>query len=424
MEGRMRRNATAFTMIIFVIFLQVTAIEAIGFDLVVKGTDDPKKDVSAVQQAVEQGGSILLKGTFNFGEKGKIEIINDVAIHGEKDAEGGATTKIVGGLWSFHSPLPKDLPPTGKAPKITIQNIHFEGALWAPISLPYCSGADIRSVKVTNVKPIDNKTPYFGKEGIHRQQGIIFYPPYTLPKEYGEYQPGLITGNIIIADNFIDLINPIPEKTVAQGILVVGGTGANIQILRNRVLNSSRNAIEVIDNYPGPDGEGLVLIQGNEIMAPDKGLSLPSPSTPNGIVAGWFINLASASDQALGKRIIVTGNKIETRGASSLGIIVISDGPTIASNVIQLNGGEKARGILHYNSHATITNNKIIGLGSAGIILTPWKSFKANKNTLIDNEFPNFNAVEANVILKGSDNIVIGECGKIMDSGKTNLILK
>ena len=418
----MRKNTTAI--VIFMIFLQAAAANAIGSDLVVKGSDNPKTDVSAVQKAVDQGRSILLKGTFNFGEKGKIEITKDVAICGEKDAQGAPSTKIVGGLWPFHSPLPADLPPTRTAPKITIQHIHFDGALWAPISLPFCSGADIRSVKITNVKPIDNKMPYFGKEGIHRQQGIIFYPPYTLPKEYGKYQPGLITGNIIIADNFIDLNNQMPEKTVAQGILVVGGTGARIQILRNRVLNSSRNAIEAIDNYPGPDGEGIVIIQGNEIITPEKGISLPSPSTPNGIVAGWFINLAGASVPGLRHGIIVTGNQIETRGDSSLGVIVISDGPTIASNVIRLNGGKKARGILHFNSHATITNNQIEGLGTAGIILTPWKAFKGNKNILIDNDFSNFNGDEANMLLRGSDNIIVGECGKIMDGGKSNLILK
>ena len=420
----MKKKSTIFSIIIFMICLQATVINAAKFDLVIKGMGDPKADVKSVQKAVDQGGSILLKGTFNFGEKGKIEIIKDTIIHGEKDSEGAPATKIIGGLWSFHSPLPTQLPPTEPAPKITIHNIHFEGALWAPISLPYCAGADIRNNKINNVQPIDNKMPYFGKEGIHRQQGIIFYPPYTLPKEYGTYQPGLISGNIIVADNFIDLSNHIPEKTIAQGILVVGATGANIQILRNRVSNSSRNSIEVIDNYPGPNGEGMTIIQGNNIVTSEKGISLPSPSTPNGIVAGWFINLSGASDPALRNKIIVTGNQIETRGDTSLGILVISDGPTIVSNVIILNGGEKAKGILHFNSHATITNNRIEGSGMTGVMLTPWKSFKGSQNTLIENDFSKFNAVIANILFNGSDNIAVGECGKVIDNEKTNLVLK
>ncbi len=224
----MMKKSTIYPILIFVICLQTTVIHARKFDLVINGMGDPKADVKAVQKAVDRGGSILLKGSFDFGEKGKIEIKKDISIYGEKDAKGAPTTKIIGGLWSFHSPLPTQLPPAGQGPKITIHNIHFEGALWASISLPYIAGADIRNNKITNVKPIDNKIPYFGKDGIHRQQGIIFYPPYTLPKEYGKYQPGLISGNIIIADNLIDLSNEIPEKTgfLAQGILVVGATRA------------------------------------------------------------------------------------------------------------------------------------------------------------------------------------------------------
>lgn len=98
-------------------------------------------------------------------------------------------------------------------------------------------------------------------------------------------------------------------------------------------------------------------------------------------------------------KIIVTGNQIETKGDTSLGIIVISNGATIASNTIHLNGGEKAKGILHFNSHATITNNRIDGSGMAGVMLTPWKAFKGNQNTIIDNDYSGFNAVVANMLL-------------------------
>ena len=419
----MKKLSIIFSIVILINCLQGTVINAAKFDLVIKGMGDPKADVRAVQKAVDQGGAILLKGAFNFGEKGKIEIRKDAIIHGEKDAEGTPATKIIGGLWSFHSPLPAQLPPTEPGPKITINNIHFEGALWAPISLPYCAGADIRNIKITNVQPIDNKMPYYGKEGIHRQQGIIFYPPYELPSSAAKYQPGLISGDIIVADNHIDLNNPIPEKTVAQGILVVGSTGANIQILRNQIVNSSRNSIESIDNYPGPNGEGVTVIQGNRIVTAQNGIALPSPSTPNGIVAGWFLDLSGASDPARRSRIIVSGNQIQIRGDTSIGILVFSDGAVIASNHLVINGGEKARGILHFNSYAVITHNSFEGSGLAGVMLMPWKTFQGDQNTLINNDFSNLKANAANMLLNSPDNTIIGECGKLIDKDRMNLIL-
>jgi hypothetical protein len=420
----MNAKAVFFSIVLFLFCLQAIVCEASKYDLVVKGTGDPEIDVQSVQKAVDQGGTILLKGTFGFGEKGRIEITKNTIIQGEIDAKGAPVTKIVGGLWSFHSPLPTQLPPTKPGPRITIHNLHFEGALWSPVSLSYCAGAVIRNCKITNVQPIDNKRPYFGKDGIHRQQGIIFYPPYSLPEKSGKYLSGLISGDIIVADNFIDLNNQIPEKTVAQGILIAGGTGAGIQVLGNRVVNSCRNSIEVIDNYPGPNGEGFVVIQGNEIITAEKGISLPSPSTPNGIVAGWFINLKGASDPAIRMTFLVSGNQIETRGDTSLGILVISDSPTIDSNIIRMRGGKKARGILHFNSHATIAHNSIEGLGLAGVMATPWKAFKGNRNILINNDFSRFDAAKADLLLHGSDNIVVGGYGKVMDNGNANLVLK
>ena len=419
----MKINPTKFLVIILLLGLQASVIHAVPYDIVIEGKGEPKLDVLAVQKAVDQGGTILLKGMFNFGEKGRVNITKDIVIYGEANEKGIPTTQIVGGSWSFHSPIPTQLPPPGPGPKITIRNIHFSGALWAPISLSYCNGVEIRNNIITNVLPYDNKKPYFGKDGIHRQQGIIFYPPYTLPKEHGTYLPGLITGIIVVAGNAIDLNNTIPTLTVAQGILVVGTTGANIQILKNRVSNSCRNSIEVIDNYPGPSGEGSTIIQGNTIITAKKGIPLPSPSTPNGIVAGWFLDQSGAADPARRNRIIAAGNAIETRGETSIGIIVISDGAVITSNQIHLNGKENAKGILHFNSYGTISYNKFKGRGLAGVILRPWKAFSGNENTLINNDFSLLEPTKANILIRSSDNVVIGKYSKILNHGKTNLIL-
>ena len=71
----MNKKTTIFFVVLFMISLQATVINAAQFDLVITGSNDPKSDVNAVQKAVDQGGSILLLGTFNFGEKGKIVLV-------------------------------------------------------------------------------------------------------------------------------------------------------------------------------------------------------------------------------------------------------------------------------------------------------------------------------------------------------------
>ena len=51
-----------------------------SFDSIVTGQSDSAQDVQAVQGAVDKGGAVLLKGTFDFGPKGKVTIKNDVAV--------------------------------------------------------------------------------------------------------------------------------------------------------------------------------------------------------------------------------------------------------------------------------------------------------------------------------------------------------
>ena len=75
-----------------------------AYDSIVTGNGNPELDVKAVQEAVDKGGSILLKGIFNFGEKGRVNIKNDIDIMGEINNKGEPITKISGGFWTFHSP--------------------------------------------------------------------------------------------------------------------------------------------------------------------------------------------------------------------------------------------------------------------------------------------------------------------------------
>jgi hypothetical protein len=49
---------------------------------VITGKNNEEFDVKAVQEAVDKGGSVLLKGTYNFGQKGRVNIKNDTEVIG------------------------------------------------------------------------------------------------------------------------------------------------------------------------------------------------------------------------------------------------------------------------------------------------------------------------------------------------------
>ena len=399
-----------------------SSIMAVQYDSVVTGKGDPDSDIMAVQKAVDQGGSVLLKGTFDFGKDGKVKISKDVNINGEIDAQGAPVTKIQGGFWTFQSTLPEQLPPLAPGPKIGIKGIHFEGALWSPISLPYCGGAEILNNKITKVKPVPMTV--FGKEGMYQHEGIALVPLFALPKEHQKYQPGAITGTIMIADNDIDLSNDIPEKTMAQGVLIIGATAANTQILRNRVVNCSKNSLESLDNYPGENGSGMTIFKENVIVTADKGIPLPTPAAPNGIVAGWFLDMTGATDPARLTKIVATDNQIETRGDMSNGIVIFSDGAIITSNHILLKGGPGAIGVFHGTSDSVIANNKIEGTGTSAVMLRAFAKLKPRRNVVFGNDFTLFKASMADVFLGGSGNLVLKKNGKIVDEGQMNLIMK
>lgn len=106
--GEMKNTRIKFVVLSITIFLSflITASKLYAYDSVVTGKNNAEIDVKAVQEAVKKGGTVLLKGKFNFGEKGQVKIINDIEVIGEFDDKGSHTTKIIGGFWSFHSPLP------------------------------------------------------------------------------------------------------------------------------------------------------------------------------------------------------------------------------------------------------------------------------------------------------------------------------
>jgi hypothetical protein len=413
----MKKMVLAFLLSLIVLASSVS----VQAQITVVGQNNPAVDIQAVQRAVDQGGTINLKGTFDFGNEGRVNITKDVKIIGETDNRGTPITKIKGGFWTFHSPLPAQLPPTAPGPKIAIQSIHFDGALGSVIHLAYSSGAAITGNKMTNIRPKASDSPIFGKTGLNFQHGIFCGTPYAQQFATRKYIPDAFNGPLTITDNDIDMTNDVPTKTMAQGVMVIWTTGVNAQIQRNSVINCSRNSIETIDNYLGKDGSGMIVIKDNKIVTSIEGIPVP---TPLGILVGWFLDISGGLDPQRNPKYFIVNNAIRTRGKTSVGIVVFSDGAVVVNNAILSEGAEAASlGIL--SSDGYIAYNRMEGVSSRpAVMVRPWVPLKGSKNVFVDNDLRRFKSSAADVVFDKDtcNNFFIGPSCKVGNLGSNNSI--
>jgi hypothetical protein len=410
----------ALIMIVLLSFL-VAADTLSAYDSVVTGKNNAENDVKTVQEAVDKGGTVLLKGTFNFGQKGRVNIKNDIEISGESDSKGKPLTKIMGGFWTFHSPLPTtELPLPGPGPKMKIKNIHFDGATWSPLHFSYTSGAEISGNRITNVQPYAVPIKWPGGDKLLVSAGALLGNRFAHREKI---LPGAVTGNLFFNNNKVDLKCKNPEITMGQGVFFLWTWGATIEIKGNTIRNVSRNSIESLDNYLDEEGRGSVLVAENNIVAPAVGIPFPSPSTPNGIVVGWFIDMTGGSDPSRNSKITVIRNYVQTNGETSAGIFSLADGTAILGNRFELRGGSKSKGIAQLGSNGFIARNKIDGTGAFALQAVPFKAFKGSGNTFAWNDVREFKASSGDFLAVGNKNTLVGAKYKVVDKGKANKIL-
>jgi hypothetical protein len=421
--GKMKNIKMKFVVLSISVLLTflIAAGTLYAYDSVVTGKNNAENDIKAVQEAVDKGGTVLLKGVFNFGQKGRVNIKNDIEISGESDSKGNPLTKIMGGFWTFHSPLPSTEPPLpGPGPKMKIRNIHFDGAVWTPMHFPHTSGAEISGNKITNVHPFPIPLKWPGGEKLLVSAGALLGTRFAHKEKI---LPGAVTGNLIVNDNNIDLRCKNPKMTMGQGVFFLWTWGATIEIKGNRIRNVSRNSVESLDNYLDEEGRGSVLVAENNIVTPAVGVPFPSPVTPNGIVVGWFLDMTGGSDPSRNSKITVIRNFVQTNGETSGGIISLGDGTAILGNRVEVKGGSKSSGITQIGSNGFIARNKIDGSGAFALRAVPWKDMKTNGNTFAWNDVSEFKASAADFLCVGNKNTLVGTSCKVDDKGKGNMML-
>lgn len=399
----------------------VCASSVAGSQIRVYGTGNPGIDIDAVQDAVNEFDKVLLFGNFDFGDLGRVVIQRDVQILGETDKKGNPVTMINGGLSTFASPLPAGgAPPSEPGPKITISNIHFHGARYTPIHILYTRGTLISGNKITNVIPVMHPwLPFFVQAGAILGTFYVIGPPLI---------PGALTGNLIFSGNNVDLSNDHPESTAAQAVFCNLTWGAAIEISDNVVVNVSRNAIESFDNYIDEDGNGSLTISNNNIITPQVGLPVPSPNTPNGIVAGWVLNPLGGMDPTKYSNIFIKHNYIEQQeGGLGYAIIVASSDAVVRQNHIIMGGGENTIGIHLRYPNGVVANNRIAGSGGYALSVGATNpEIIASGNRLHGNNlnhfYPNEGGFHVQFEIDSTNNVLLGGKGTIWDEGTNNVI--
>ncbi len=403
---------------IFIFIMLTPNIAQARSQCTIVGTNDPAQDVRNVQTALDKGCDVLLQGHFDFGEKGRIHIRKDTNIKGEIDSLGLPTTTITGGFWPFHSPLPvPGAPPGKKGPLIDIRNLHFKGPKGAAIHIVYASGVTIRNIDVEAVRPQELAKPWRESETLRFAAGIVVGTRLAHPDSPIRMA---VTGVVSIEDNRLYMLCDRPSMTSGHGIMADRTWGTIITIKNNMVTRASRNGIEALDNDRGGNHDAAITITDNKVITDNEGISHPNMFTPNGIVAGWFMDTAGGVNTQKNIPIAVTGNRVEMRGESSTGILLFSDGVIVAGNDIIAGGGEKSLGIVQTGSRGLILNNRIRGKAQYAIFNVPFERLTASANNIAWNDLSNFTGFKGQILLHGAVNMVIGKA-LTNDKGKANM---
>jgi len=388
----------------------------------VVGTGEPSQDVKNVQEAVNAGGTILLRGTFNFGQDGRVKITKSTRIQGETDGVGEPTTKITGGLWTLYSPLPvKGSTPSGKGPLLAVHNIFFDGAKGTPMHFPYVGGLDVRGCTVSNVKPQQIGVKWADGDTLDFQAGIVV--GNRLDNRQKRIKRAAM-GTIKIEDNRFYMENSHPDRTAGYGVMVDWTWGAYISISKNIIHRASRNGIEVLDNILGPKGKGEIVINDNRITTADTGIPYPHKYGPNGIVAGWYFSTPGGANFSQNNRVSMNGNRIETRGEASTGMLLYANDMVVTCNDIVMGGGVQARGIVQTGSRGFFANNRIRGEARYALYSHPFEALKGETNTFAWTELNDFIGIKGQVFLGGNVNVIIGTSPALVDKGKGNRVVE
>jgi Right handed beta helix region len=370
-------------------------------------------DVHNVQNAIDVGGTVLLKAVnmagqptaFNFGTPevlpGRTVFMNvDVRILGERVGEHRTT--VQGGLSPF----------TGLAQvKSAILGIDFEGPKWEAIVLGASAGSDISDNRIHGLVAVK----------------VCVFPPacpahftYASGIDIGGGAPELVTGKIRIADNDIEGLLADTSNDAFPPVIFgmqVDTASADFEITGNTIRDTPTNGI------------GVERVQGSSVRVTNNRIEIGGPDAS----AAIFIN----GDHSV--RFEISKNQVVTTAPAPF-----LDGIALASN--ELLGTDSIVGALVHDNHvtmqgsffggisfydaitdSTVNHNVIDGDGAFALQVSSYgvpPILNASSDRFIENDVRSFNASVADVLLDANslNDLVVGDCASSLDFGIGNSV--
>lgn len=468
-----------FLCVILAAIALVFVSSATAQEKVVFGTNNPFVDVPAVQSAVDLGGTVILKGTFDFGTdagnhiivpgrtypaedaKGKSTVFiyqKDVTIVGDTDEDGHPLTIIKNGMPPFwigwdgqvsRSMPPgvegvdfgteifpvdaagkidyRDTPEPGFIPQIryalafqnvsaTIKNICFDSPKHYGIKAT--AGQDI--VIIGNVF---HQVQFGGLVHLNNFAGATHIAAgfVGIGMFYAPFVFPAITGRIDVENNVVDdvgtesISNPHFDESVGLGAMI---TNAAVTIQRNEVRNVGRQA----------NGISANLLASSGIILVDNYATPPLVSKNNVYnTLGWGIwDLAAAAPPpgpTIERNTVVDGGLIGILSESYVGPRegVLIDGNSISQDGLLPSG--KSAIVANYLTASMVRSNSFVGDFAGPLVALSNTNnctllLNNDKRKTIPPESPTYS-----LDFSTSNNLVKGTSGTAVDNGTNNTVI-
>jgi hypothetical protein len=372
---------------------QLAATRATTHIVVVTGTGDPAIDVPAVQAAVDQGGTVILKGHFSFGTAptrpvapllasssggyppaAEVLVSKGVVLSGRRDADGEMTT-IEEGTIPFYVDAPGE--------RVTIRGLRFVRPIADAILVYAVRGVEIVSSRIEGVVP-------FAGAG----EGIGINTSGGPPNPTSPGHPENVSGALLILHNDIDATGGTAhDNTLGITIFSVGIAGAEVEahVSGNTIRNTTEPAINIRRVGGRAHIERNVITTGSVAgrAARDQAIRVANTGSyliaHNSIECGW----ASADAEGIGVFSQIAAWPIE-------GAIVVDNEVTLSAPLGTVFSDFSAGiGVYGFAQHNVVRHNRIRGRARAGLSipafpLPPQAPAVPQDNAFIRNGFVDF----------------------------------